>query len=196
MDLSDYVKQAQQLLPPGLIWEWGSGATGTALLEALCQSFADADASAAGLLDEADWRTTLYLLDDWERVAGLPDPCVDGAGQTVAQRRAWLVSRMTMAGGQSRQFFIDLAATFGVAITITEYQASDCGWASCGDYLGGDQMNSTWEIEMPATTVWVADCGEAACGDLLGDWQTGFLECLFQRLKPAHTILYITYGGS
>jgi uncharacterized protein YmfQ (DUF2313 family) len=195
MELSDYARQFLQLLPRGPAWEWNEDGTGNALIQGLCQSFADVDSAAAGLLDEADWRTTLYLLDAWERVAGLPDPCVAGADQTIAQRRAWLLSRMTMTGGQSRQFFTDLAAQFGATIAITEYHASDCGWTACGDQLGGDQLNSTWEIEMSATTVWIAACGEAACGDLLGDWQTGVLECLLQRLKPAHSILYITYGG-
>lgn len=195
MDLNDYVHQFQQLLPPGAAWEWAKDGVGTALIEGLCQSFADVDAAASALLDEADWRTTYDLLGDWELVAGLPDVCVDGAYQTIAQRRAWLLSRMTMLGGQSRQFFIDLAAALGATISITEYHASVCGVAICGDPLGGDELNATWEITMPPTQTWTAVCGEAVCGDLIGDFVSGVVECLFQRLKPAHTILNFVYGG-
>ena len=59
--------------------------------------------AADQILIEADPRTTAALLADWERVYGLPTNCIAATGiaQSTAERRAALVSRVTMQGGQS-----------------------------------------------------------------------------------------------
>jgi uncharacterized protein YmfQ (DUF2313 family) len=41
--------------------------------------------------------------------------------------------RMTMLGGQSREFFINVAAQIGYTITITEYRVFVVGIDRCGD---------------------------------------------------------------
>ncbi len=195
MTADDYLEQLQALLPPGDAWTREPDANLTRLLLALAQSLARADARAADLIEEADWRTTSELLPDWERVAGLPDLCVDDQFQTVAERRRWLVSRMTMRGGQSKAFFISLAAGLGYSITIEECRPFICGLSACGDPLGQDDQWSTWIVHMAAIPIQPFETGASCCGEPLGNWVTGLLECLFKRLKPAHTTCLFSYGS-
>jgi uncharacterized protein YmfQ (DUF2313 family) len=54
--------------------------------------------------------------------------------------------RMTMEGGQSRQFFIDVAAQIGYTISITEYRPFVVGIDRCGDNrVYGDGSNPMFD---------------------------------------------------
>ena len=97
---ADYLKVLQQLLPPGLALTQDPASNLTKLLTAFAEVLVGVDASIAGLYDEADPRTTNQLLPDWERVCALPDPAVGGAQQSLVERRAWLMLRLTSIGGQ------------------------------------------------------------------------------------------------
>jgi uncharacterized protein YmfQ (DUF2313 family) len=140
---SDYRDAFLELLPQGPAWPkhtidsvlWQS-------CDGLNNYWGYVDGRAADLLErESDPRTTLELLPDWERNWGLPDPCWSEA-QTIGQRQQELVLRMTMIGGQSRQFFIDTAAHLGYSITISEYRPFMVGMDRCGDSrVYGDGTN-------------------------------------------------------
>jgi uncharacterized protein YmfQ (DUF2313 family) len=108
---------------PALPREPGSAFDG--LLSALSGELAIVLGRARAARDEADPRAADELLADWERVAGLPDPCL-GPAPTVAQRRARLVQQLTAARGQSPAFFVGLAAALGRAATVTEFREHDC----------------------------------------------------------------------
>src|SRR5258707_8103611 len=99
------------LLPQGQAWpRHAPGSVLWQAIDGLCDYWGFVDGRAADLLvRESDPRTTLELLPDWERNWGLPDPCY-AEPQTIGERQRELVMRMTMMGGQSRQFFIDTAA--------------------------------------------------------------------------------------
>ena len=116
----DYAEALGNLLPTGAAWDRDpNGALGL-LISALGQVWGDVDGRALDLLQiETDPRFTLELLGDWERAFGLPDPCIPVV-QTLPERRAALVQKMTLQGGQSRAFFIVIAASLGYAITMTE----------------------------------------------------------------------------
>ena len=129
----DYGTAFLALLPQGQAWPKYPGTT----LDLTCRGLADywgfVDSRAADLLErESDPRYTIELLPDWERNWGLPDPCY-AAPQSIAERQQALVMRMTMIGGASRQFFIDVAAQIGYTITITEYRTFVVGMDRVGD---------------------------------------------------------------
>jgi uncharacterized protein YmfQ (DUF2313 family) len=140
---SDYREAFFSLLPHGQAWPkhslesvlWGT-------CDGLCEYWGFVDSRAADLLEqESDPRTTIELLPDWERNWGLPDPCYT-APQTIGEREKALVLRMTLMGGQSRQWFIDFAAFIGYDITITEYRPFMVGLDRCGDNrVYGDGSN-------------------------------------------------------
>jgi uncharacterized protein YmfQ (DUF2313 family) len=140
---SDYREAFFSLLPHGQAWP--KHATDSVLWQTsdgLCEYWGSVDGRAADLLEqESDPRKTIELLPDWERNWGLPDPCYT-APQTIGEREQALVLRMTLMGGQSRQWFIDFASFIGYDISITEYRPFMVGLDRCGDNrVHGDGTN-------------------------------------------------------
>lgn len=195
MDLTlNYLAQIKALLPPGRAWPRDPDSVLSKLLHALAGVFARTHRRALDLIEEADPRTTNELLTDWERVAGLPDKCAP-AGATTQERRDALVARLTARGGQSRQFFIDLAAQLGYVITITEFTPFRAGQSSASDSLTNGYWPYAWQVNAPETTIREFRAGQAAAGEPLRRWGNELLECVIGRAKPAHTILIFAYGA-
>lgn len=189
---SAYLQQLQNLLPRGLAWPRAPGAYLTKLLSAFAEEFARIDSRVDALLNEADPRTTSEMLVDWERVAGLPDPCVT-EDQTVEQRRAALVTKLTLLGGQSRAYYIDIAAGLGYAdATIDEYRPMTCN-DDCNDALNSFDDRFTWQINLPAEGgIFLANC-QSPCNSPLAAWGDEAIECRINRYKPAHTTVIFAY---
>lgn len=194
MNSKEYAQQLDALLPVGLAWRRESDARMRELTRALAEEFARIDARAITLLSEALPSSALEMLSDWERVAGLPDPCVP-EGQTLQERRAALISRLAGTGGQSRAFFIEIAAYLGFTITITEYRQFRTGISSVGDALCGEDWLHAWRVNAPETTITEFRAGLSAAGEPLRKWGNELLECVFSRIKPAHTVLLFGYGN-
>lgn len=195
---ADYLNLLQGLLPLGAAWPRDPESVLTKLLSAFAVELARLDQRADDLLEEADPRTTFELLTDWERVAGLPDTCT-GEADTLEQRRQELLQRLTGLGGQSRQFFIDLAERLGYpGVTIEEFQPFVCGVSELGvDPLnGGDEVRFNWKVVIPAGRVTSFTLGESRCGDSLTDIdRAADLECLLTLLQPAPGTLIFSYEG-
>lgn len=195
MNGAAYLAQLQALLPPGLAWPRAADDTLTKALAAIADDMARIDERAAQLLDEADPRATSELLVDWERIAGLPDPCVvaSGATQTVDQRRAALVAKLISLGGQSRQYFIDLAAALGYpGATIDEYRPFTCN-SNCNDAPWSEADRFAWQINLPSLGGTFVMNSDSPCDSPLAAWGDEAVECRIQRLKPAHTTALVAY---
>jgi uncharacterized protein YmfQ (DUF2313 family) len=117
---------------------------------------------------------------------------------------------MTLLGGQSRQFFVNLAQSIGYTITIREYAPYMCGVSRVGDtsdidqaaggdgtrmrwQLGPREMRYYWSITVHSKVYIYFRCGQSQTGidRLLKIGRASDLECIFNRYKPAHT--YIVY---
>jgi len=189
-----YLAQLQALLPQGAAWPRGPGATLTGLLHALADVMARVDLRAGDILNEADPRTAYELLADWERVAGLPDPCTP-ADAGIDERRMSLVQRLTMLGGASPAYFIALADVLGYpGATVTEFKPFTC-ISRCNDFLNpAPAWTHQWRLNLPASRVTAMACG-SPCDARLRSWGDSTLECVVNRLKPAHTDVTFTYGA-
>lgn len=190
----DYLVQLQALLPPGPAWSTDPGASITQLLAGLSGELVRVDGGAVALLEEADPRTTAELFLDWERVAGLPDACAEAFGgeQTMQQRRAALIGRLTTLGGQSPAYFIGLAAALGYAITITEFSRFTV--SSTVDLpLYGDAWDFAWQVNAALNTITTFNV-KSTVADPLAAWGNELLECVISRLKPAHTSVIFSYS--
>lgn len=190
---SDYQAHLQALQPRGPAWARDGSDSFGRQLAAYADELARLDARSGQLIEEADPRTTSEMLLDWERVAGLPDGCVSDAGisQTLSQRRAALLTRLTMIGGQSITYYIALAATLGYAITITEFHLHDV--TDDVNYpLYATPWQFAWQINAALNTV-VELLVIDSVDDQLAAWSNVALECVINRFKPAHTVPIFSY---
>lgn len=196
MIAADYLLQLQALLPQGAAWARGLQSTLARLLAAWADGYARVDARAEALLAEIDPRTTVELLSDWERVAGLPDPCVTAAGldQSVTMRQAALFSKLTDQACVSRADFIAMAAKFGYpAATITEFAPFVAGSAS-GDAIWSEADRFAWQINLPSAGGVFPFTAGSASGTALNTWGDAALECRISQFKHAETDVVFAYA--
>jgi uncharacterized protein YmfQ (DUF2313 family) len=206
----DYAQALIDLLPRGQAWPRDPGSTMIQALTGLAMFYGYVDGRAADLLEtESDPRATLELLPDWERNWGLPDPCFQET-TTIGERRDILVMKMTMLGGQSRDFFFSVAEFMGYSIFIEEYSPFMVGISQCGDTsaLSQDRKSPRWQIGRPemrfywtihvtnASLNWFrASQGQAGVDPHLRIGLFLDQNCLFNRWKPAHTEIVYSYSN-
>lgn len=170
-DGEDYLAQLLGLLPPGAAWTRERDTNLARLLRAVGEELARVEGRGCELVAESDPRTTDELLADWERVLGLPDPCT-GEITDPAERRAAILARLIATGDQSRTYFERIATALGLTIVIQEYEPFRAGHSGASEGLSNGPWKHTWTVHVEE-----ADPGTSA------------LECLFARLKPAHTLI-------
>ena len=191
MTAEAYRDQLLALAPPGSALPVDPDSNWARLLQALADELARVDARAENLVDEADPRTTYELLSHWESIAGLPDPCATDE-QNIEQRRNALLGKLAGTGGQSRQYFIDLAKDLGYAVTITEFSPFDVD-STVDAELYGDDWAFAWRVNAPETTVTYFTVASGV-DEPLASWGNATLECAIEARKPAHTHVIFAYG--
>ena len=192
---AEYRALLQALLPTGGAWPRAAAAVLTKLLHGLAGEPTRGHNRACDLVEESDPRTAAETITDWERVTGLPDACAAAEVVTLQQRRAAVHAKLTARGGQSRQFYIDLAAALGYAITITEFRPFRVGQSTAGDPCTDEDWWFVWQVNAPETTIIEFKAGASTAGEPLRAWGNKPLECVITRLKPAHTEVQFAYGG-
>jgi uncharacterized protein YmfQ (DUF2313 family) len=206
---AEYSEAFAALLPRGPAWPRENESVLMRLVSGLAEIWGSRiDPRAADLLErESDPSLTLELLSDWERVAGLPDPCLSEE-LTIADRQAALVARLTMEGGQSIPFFTALALAIGYEIIIIEHAPFMAGVSSVGDTrfnpyggfrweIGPEEIRFYWTVKIvnPRLSWFRAGSGQAGVDPHLRIGIASDLECVFRRFKPAHTELAFSYSG-
>lgn len=186
-DATDYRTLFQNLLPLGPVWPRDPDTVQAKTLAALAAEWARLDARLGDLWTEADPRQTQELLTDWERLLGLPDDCMQPT-VTIAERRTAIWTRLTQLGGQSRAFFIALAAALGYTITISEFNPFRIG-SEIGTPLCDEEWQFVWQVN-GIIEVEYFRVDENRVGDPLRRWSGFLLPCIFNRLKPAHTLIF------
>lgn len=192
---ADYLAHLQALLPPGAAWTREPGAVLTRLLAAQAAGLARAHNRALDLMEEADPRTTVELLAEWERLCGLPDTCTAGAALTPDERRAAVVGRLVARGGQSRRYFIGVAAAMGYpGATVTEFRPFRAG-SACTDATYTEDARHVWRLDVPDDGGLETFTVGAACTDAVRRWGRPILECAIRRHQPAHGLVHFGYGA-
>lgn len=179
----DYLAQLMALAPQGAAWSRESGSTLRALFEGLADELARVDGRAEDLLVQTDPRIVTEMLEDWERAYGLPDGCVVAA-PTEPGRRLALHQRVASVGGQSGAYFVGLSALLGYEAEIEDFRPT--------------RLPLTLPVPLaarPWAFAWrVAVYGPAEIGALNPIYASADIECVIQRLKPAHTVVSFDYA--
>lgn len=178
------------LVPSGFAWTRDQDGKLAFFLSPTATEFARIESFAELMLVETDPGEANYLLTDYERVLG-PDPAGrDLLNPTVAERQAIALQRWTARGGASPGYFIALAASVGITVTIRNIQTTKCGAAVCGAascIATPEQFK--WIVTAPLVDIDVPYCGAAVCGAAFcgGQIVQSPVEALFAVDTPAHT---------
>ena len=191
----DYAGALSQLLPSGRAWPRDSNSVHFKTLRAIGRRYEMTDSTGELLLSGAFPSTATVMLPEWETSLGLPDDCAISEINSIGDRQAAVVSKLTSTGGLSPRYFVQMAATLGYTITITLFRPALCGLSVCGDPLNGDDWPFVWRVNAPQTTIKYAQAGVSYCGDPLRSWGNKQLECQLNRLAPSHLILLFNYAG-
>jgi uncharacterized protein YmfQ (DUF2313 family) len=174
-----YADQLARLLPPGKAWSRDPASELGQLLLALAAEFARLDGRTLDLIEEIDPRTTVEMLPDWERVAGLPDPAIP-VPTTLADRRSALAARLLSRGDPRPSAMIAIAAAYGFVATITTHIPFAAGVGYAGAPLYAASSRFWWEMTITApigtTTPMVA------------------LEHFVRRATPDHSFVTFNYN--
>jgi uncharacterized protein YmfQ (DUF2313 family) len=173
----DYLTQLQALLPQGAAWPKEGETVLAQLLAGLADEFARIDARGETLIAETDPRQAQELLEDWERAYGLPDGCIV-AEPTVRGRQLTLHQRVASLGGQSASYFVGMAALLGYATEIDTFRPTRIGAA-----IGARVRERPWAFAWRMAVLGPLEL------DGPPSYASADLECVVQRLKPAHTVV-------
>lgn len=192
MDVEAYKQQLKSLLPPGKAFPQDVETILDELLWAMAEEFSRMDTRASDLLKESYPRTSDETLTDWERITGLPAPCIISS-QTKNERRDAVHAKLGSLGDQSRRFFIGLAQDIGFETSIKEFRTMKCN-DPCNHTVYSKAWAHVWEMNAPEETIKTMTCS-GACDEPLRKWGNELLECIISQFKPAHTQIIHTYGS-
>lgn len=139
------------------------------------------------------------LLADYRDLLG-PDPLGrDKGALSETEWRTILQQRWTARGDQRPAFYIALAKSWGIDITIEEPQPPICGVTTCGTQAcGNETLRFIWVVVLPSG-ITQAICGVAVCGAVEAAQndtnQYASLQAVFRALKPADTEVYFIHEG-
>lgn len=185
-DLEQYTNSLADYLPGGCLF--ASAYVSNSNFRKLLRGMSGELFRANGLLKEYSEQVipdqTVKFIEEWESALGIPDDCFSGTG-TLTERRRDILTKLAALGVQTRQDFIDLAATFGVTITIN---------------AGIDEITFplTFPVVMFSTvkearftivvrfTVQAANRFPLVFPITFGSGEIAILECLFTNLKPTN----------
>lgn len=189
-----YKEQIKKLLPKGKLWEAAPGTYLDKFLEGFAVELSRIDDRAQKLLEEADPRTTLELLDEWEAMTGLPDDCT-GAEVTINDRRSAVLAKLTFNQSTNKQFYVDLANSLGYeidlddVITYNPFRVGD----RVGERLNGMAWAHAFGLVLGENTTRLFRVEESVVGERLVEFGDATLECLIERYKPAHSSVLFNY---
>ena len=186
----EYRDALLSLLPRGDAWPTDLDSNMAKLMFGIAEEFARIDARAMSVIRESHPSTAFELFKEWEQMYALPHSC-SGNDPSFQERRQALIQAYRANGGQSRQFFITLAALLGFTITITEYQERTFG-NDLGGPFGGEEWNYVWQVNTSLNNYAERSFGEPY-GEYYRTWGNQRLECLFNRLVHSHRHIIFSY---
>lgn len=125
--------------------------------------------------------------------------CGIAVPDALADRQQLVVARLTAEGGQSRAYFIALAAALGYpTVQILEFSPVRAGRSRCGSgawRIGSPLYRFFWRMRVGAAPVTWFRAGRGVCGrdPQARIARAALLECLVRRWKPAHTDVQFLY---
>lgn len=215
-DAEQFMGKIHQVVPPGWAWDALEDTESTMYrrLEFAAYQLAEIENRACELLREFRCHSNLVTRDEWNADFGLPDDC--GIND--------ICLKLAYPGGQSIEYFLSLGQYLGYhdpgptrgdleqeleleigqldQLTITEHRPFTFGLSRFADrrwQFAPPEMRFVWTVTVPGKRLtWFrfgVDGGRLGKDPHLTIDRAEDLECLFHKLKPAHTNLVFAYTG-
>lgn len=177
----DFQRLLSRLSPRGKAWAATGAATGLQLFyRAMGEELARINDQLLDVIEESDPRTTTELVDGWERVLGLPDPCDPSPPTLLADRREAIHARLIARGGSQPGLVADVISAAGYDATEIElgamFRVDESG---VDERLYDDEAWAfvwfVWRLTTPVQ-----------------GWAR--LQCLLDRIKPSASIVSLIDG--
>lgn len=188
-----YSSAIHKLLPSGKAWNKEEGSNLDKLVQGSSEEFLRVEKRANELVIELDPTRSTELLPDWEKLLGLPDEAF-GAPESIQERRGIVTLKLSLRGGQSRQYYIDLIKRLGFDISIKEFRPFRAGQSSAGDALNvHNDWRHTWMVQMEQAVAFYFRAGQSSAGDSLVSFRNSIVQGVINKLKPAHTNVIFSF---
>lgn len=128
------------------------------------------------------------MLEDWERVLGLPDACTP-ADLSIRDRQIAVCLKLTERGLQTPAFFVHIAAVVGFEVEIIERFPARAGIVRAGCFRAGI-CPYWWTVRVLNQTFRRSAAGCFVAGAPVCELPNlDLLRCVIRRAAPAHTIV-------
>lgn len=185
-DIEQYTDSLVDYLPGGILF--ASKSVQNSNFRRLLKGLAGELFRSNGLLktynDEIIPDQTVKFIGEWEQALGIPDVCFKATG-IIAERRRDILTKLASLGIQTKQDFIDVAAIFGISVSIESGSSSSSFPLLFPVTLFNNSKQARFTIII-IFTVSAASRFTYIFPLLFGSGEIAILECLFQRLKPSN----------
>lgn len=139
--------------------------------------------------EDHDITKTTQFIEQWESAVGIPDDCFNTNG-TLTERRTQVLAKLAKMNLTTEQDFIDLAALFGVNVTIRSGKSASTFPMTFPIIM--------FDADKEAKFTMVVEFNESTGGFpftfpfTFTESRTNLVRCLFNKLRPANVqIIYI-----
>jgi uncharacterized protein YmfQ (DUF2313 family) len=206
--LDKYKKLIKGLFPQG--WAWNQSTEDddfNGLIEGLAAEAGELETRAIQFITEMDPNQTFEMLDNWERLLGIPDECTPSSyNPSLFERRQRVLQKLTTGGGQSKTFFQLIIQQLGYdtnILDVVNFKDFRAGEGMAGERItnsttpAGGTGPAGWAFAFavlaPATLSREFRAGQGSAGDRLRLVNNETLECVVKRFAPAHTTALFFY---
>ena len=177
-------------LPPGIMFEGGKieGTNLRKLLTGLSNELFRSEDLLKQFTEEFLPDCTVLFLDEWESALGIPDDCFLGTGNNDERRRD-ILTKLASLGIQTAKDFEDLAAIFGIDVTVESGGSPGVGNIFPLEFPILIFFNSAKEARFTIVVTFIVQAANKFPLEfpiLFGNNLIALLECLFRKLKPAN----------
>lgn len=163
-----------------------------AVLKAIARENQNIDTLLIDIMDQHSPDQTINFIDKWEEAVGIPDECFSGTGQ-LSERILHVLIKLYFQQVVTKQDWITLAKLLGYDISIS---SPNTGKGFIYEFplefdTHSKEGASTLVIDITST----ADVSEfpADFPIVFGRPENEILECLFNKIKPAHVAIQYNY---
>jgi len=190
----EYTISLAHYLPSGDLWTSKNvkGSNLYQLLYGLSSLLMEVDQKLVELKKQFYPQNTESFLSEWEELLNIPDGCLKNTG-TIEQRQTQIVGCLGALGCVTEEDWINLAKVMGYDIEIKRGVVGNV-FPLTLPYVLGD-----FKTLRNTMTIIFKNIGSSASTFplilpyILGEKETKFVECIFNRIKPAHIkINYVT----